>query len=190
MDPDTGRRRRGRPRTIDLDVISRAALAEIGDLSVAGVASRLDVSQGAIYHYVSGREELVRLAADESLREWRPPTPDRPWRDYVWEVMTSLYDILRSHPGLDDALLVLTAPPPRLVEALTELGEHLVRAGFAADDAADTGGLLVQVAFQTERYARMVELEASVALDQMRRRADLVLDGLATRQMAGGPGAE
>jgi AcrR family transcriptional regulator len=62
------RRGRGRPATITRDQIVRAA-TRIGldDLTVQAVADELGVTRAAIYHYVDGADDLLRLTALETL---------------------------------------------------------------------------------------------------------------------------
>lgn len=182
LDPTTGRRRPGRPSRLDLDRISRAALEEIDGLSVAAVARRLGAAQGALYHHVQGRADLVRLAADEALRTWRNPDADLPWRDYLHAISLGLFTRLGEHPGLDDALLVLTSPPPRLIAALGETVEKLRADGFDEVTASDAAIMLVRIAYDEARYLRLADGDPDEARESLARRVDVILDGLEWRR--------
>src|SRR5512143_2491806 len=71
----TGSRRPGRPSRIDRTAIAKAAAElPLSELTVRSVADRLGVSVPAVYHYVSGREELMLLAAEQSTK--RIPLPE------------------------------------------------------------------------------------------------------------------
>lgn len=182
FDPKTGRRRPGRPSTLDMDRIARAALEEIDGLSVAAVARRLGAAQGALYHYVEGRADLVRLAADEALRTWCNPDPALPWRSYLHAIPLGLFTRLGEHPGLDDALLVLTSPPPRLIAALGEAVDKLRADGLDEVTASDAAIMLVRVAYDEARYLRLADGDPGEAQDRLIRRVDVILDGLEWRR--------
>jgi AcrR family transcriptional regulator len=80
-------RRTGRPARIDRQAIARAA-AQVGarDLTMKAVAERLGVSVPSLYHHVSGRSELVRLAAEYSVSRIRVPVDrDQPWSEWLLE---------------------------------------------------------------------------------------------------------
>ncbi|MFD0690684.1 TetR/AcrR family transcriptional regulator [Actinomadura fibrosa] len=86
--PGGGPRRAGRPPRIDRGAIARAAGAlPLERLTMRAVAERLDVSVAALYHHVGGREELLRLAAEQSaLRMTLPRDEGQHWAAwcYLW----------------------------------------------------------------------------------------------------------
>ena len=66
-----GRTRRGRPG-YDLETVLRVAVGLFNErgyegTSVDELASRLGVTKSAIYHHVSSKEELLRMAVDRAL---------------------------------------------------------------------------------------------------------------------------
>src|ERR1700759_4997546 len=68
------RRRRGRPG-YDLEAVLRAAVEGFNERgsdggSMEGLSKRLGTAKSAIYHHVSGKEELLRLALDRALDGW------------------------------------------------------------------------------------------------------------------------
>lgn len=180
LDPETGRRRRGRPPALNVDMIAAAALAELEHLSVAAVARRLGVAQGGIYHHVAGRSDLVRLAADEALRDW--PGPDRglPWRDLLHAYAYALWQCLWQHPGLEDAIQALTEPPPRLAAVVSDVVELLMAEGVEQQTARDAVLLVTHLAHDEARWARMSDPQEPNT-DRLLRRVDLVLDGVQLR---------
>lgn len=80
-----GRERRvGRPPRIDRAMIARAAgEIPLEELTLRSVAERLGVSVPGLYHYVSGRDDLLRLAAEQSALRLTLPT-DRGQHWAVW----------------------------------------------------------------------------------------------------------
>jgi AcrR family transcriptional regulator len=86
-DPDSRpivRRSAGRPRRLTLAQILDAAIATgLDDLTMKAVAERLGVQVAVLYSYVSGREELVRLAAQRASGEAHFPIDrGQDWRAF------------------------------------------------------------------------------------------------------------
>ena len=68
------KRRRGRPG-YDLESVLRAAVEVFNErgydgASMEDLSKRLGVAKSAIYHHVSGKEELLRMALDRALDGW------------------------------------------------------------------------------------------------------------------------
>jgi AcrR family transcriptional regulator len=68
------RRRRGRPG-YDLEAVLQVAVDLFNErgydgASMEDLAKRLGLAKSAIYHHVSGKEELLRLALDRALDGW------------------------------------------------------------------------------------------------------------------------
>jgi AcrR family transcriptional regulator len=71
---DEARRRRGRPGN-DLESVLQAAVAVFNErgydgASMEDLSRRLGIAKSAIYHHVSGKEELLRMALDRALDGW------------------------------------------------------------------------------------------------------------------------
>src|ERR1700742_2003839 len=67
-------RRRGRPG-YDLESVLRAAVEVFNErgydgASMEDLSKRLGIAKSAIYHHVSGKEELLRMALDRALDGW------------------------------------------------------------------------------------------------------------------------
>jgi AcrR family transcriptional regulator len=67
-------RRRGRPGN-DLESVLRAAVEVFNErgydgASMEDLSKRLGVAKSAIYHHVSGKEELLQMALDRALDGW------------------------------------------------------------------------------------------------------------------------
>jgi AcrR family transcriptional regulator len=68
------RRRRGRPG-YDLETVLQVAVELFNErgydgASMEDLSKRLGVAKSAIYHHVSGKEELLRMALDRALDGW------------------------------------------------------------------------------------------------------------------------
>src|SRR5690348_8135749 len=68
------RRRVGRPARLDRAAIARAsAELDLDQVSMRSVADRLGVSVPSLYHYVRGRDDLLRMAAEQSAARLSVP---------------------------------------------------------------------------------------------------------------------
>ena len=167
---------------LDRAAIARASLDEASGLSVAAVARRLGVSQAALYHYVDGRSELVRLATDESLADWQDPPHELPWREFVHAYAVRLVDLLASRKGLDRLILELDVPPPRLIEVVRRVAERLVGDGVSEATARGAAFEATQIAHYEGLVAGRRAEAASDVRQRLRSRIDLVLDGVEYRR--------
>ncbi|WP_198653667.1 TetR/AcrR family transcriptional regulator [Actinocorallia populi] len=80
----TGGRGPGRPPKIDRAAIARVASEiPLSDLTLRLVAERLGVSVPSLYHYVRGRDDLLKLAAEQSVTRLSLPV-DRGQHWAVW----------------------------------------------------------------------------------------------------------
>jgi AcrR family transcriptional regulator len=71
---DEVRRRRGRPG-YDLESVLEASVEVFNErgydgASMEDLSKRLGIAKSAIYHHVSGKEELLRMALDRALDGW------------------------------------------------------------------------------------------------------------------------
>jgi AcrR family transcriptional regulator len=140
--------RRGRPPRIDRAAIAQAA-AEIplSDLTLRSVADRLGVSVPGLYHYVQGRDELLALAAEQSVR--RLPLPvDRGQHWAVWLYEWAVYtrSAFVSDPGLlrqyTDGAIGMEVMADNIETALA----LCVRQGFSASEALNAYHLVQECA--------------------------------------------
>jgi AcrR family transcriptional regulator len=74
IEADEARRRRGRPGN-DLESVLQAAVEVFNErgydgASMEDLSRRLGIAKSAIYHHVSGKEELLRMALDRALDGW------------------------------------------------------------------------------------------------------------------------
>jgi AcrR family transcriptional regulator len=94
--------RRGRPPRIDRAAIARASgEIPLEELTLRSVAERLGVSVPGLYHYVSGRDDLIRLAAEQSaLRLTMPVDRGQHWAVWCYEWADYTYRAFSSDPEL------------------------------------------------------------------------------------------
>lgn len=161
-------------------MIAAAALAELENLSIAAVARRLGVAQGGIYHHVAGRSDLVRLAANEALRDWSGPDQALTWRDLMHAYAYALWHRLWQHPGLEGAIQALTEPPPRLAAVIGNVVELLMAEGVEQQTARDAVLLVTHLAHDEARWTRLSGAQEP-EVSRLLRRVDLVLDGVQLR---------
>lgn len=74
VETERPRRRRGRPGN-DLETVLQVAVELFNERGYDGagmeeLSKRLGVAKSAIYHHVSGKEELLRMALDRALNGW------------------------------------------------------------------------------------------------------------------------
>lgn len=183
-DPKTGTRRRGRPPELERPAIAEAALAEIRDFSLAKVARRLGSTPSALYHHVSGRTELITMAAQAALERVELPTPSAAWRPYLHEVAQTLLSALLAHPGLALALTELNAPPPSYELMLRQAHDVLADHGVDPKTAQTAVHLLGHLAMDEAMSVAHRQERAEVFGWSFGDRVDLVLDGVAHRMKA------
>lgn len=126
----------GRPRSLTQDDVLDAALdLGLAGISIAAVAARLGVAVGTIYNYVSGRDELVRLAA--ARRSKRPVVEDtgQPWPDLIRLHARRALDLLVSEPQLLVQHLHGQMGPEAHLDYIESVLAALVRRGFTPAEA-------------------------------------------------------
>ena len=130
-------RRMGRPPLISRDQIAEAAL-EVGlsDLTLRAVADHLGVTTTALYHHISGRDELVQLAAERSARRLRTPTDvDQHWAMWLMQWAVHTRTAFVGDPALLDQFLDGVISPESVLHNVEAILDLLVRQGFSAADA-------------------------------------------------------
>jgi AcrR family transcriptional regulator len=154
------RKRVGRPARIDRVAIADAVL-ELGfdDVTMKRVADHLGVSVPGLYHYVKGREDLLRLAAEQALSRVRLPEDRgqhwaawlREWARYTRNVLAAQPELVNqfANGGLDD---------DRLIEVIGRTLDVLHRDGFEPRAAL-------------EAWEAVSTMALGAAIDDIRERA-------------------
>ncbi|WP_428929160.1 TetR/AcrR family transcriptional regulator [Marinibacterium sp. SX1] len=141
-------RGRGRPARISRDRIARAAL-EIGidKATVTALAGHLGVDHSSLYRHVTGREEIVALAAEIAIEEldWRGKDCAG-WREELIALTDAIWDLYERHPGLAEAFRALEVMPQSGIRAFAEAVARLQSQGFSLPDSVLAVDMLIDLA--------------------------------------------
>lgn len=153
------RRKAGRPPRISRAMIAQAAY-EIGleGLTLKAVADHLGVSVAALYHHVSGKDDLMRVAAEESTRAIPLPVDEgQHWGQWLLDWANYNRAVFTAQPGLLAQYLEGAIPPEAVLHNLESILAVLVREGFTVEGANASYELVVSCALGTvvaERWGR------------------------------------
>ena len=140
--PDTApaestRRPVGRPPRISREQIAVAA-NEVGleGLTLKALADHLGVSIAALYHHVSSKDEVIRLAAELSaLRLPRPEDRGQHWAEWLLEWARYIRDAFVHEPALVGQYLDGGITAEVMIGNLDRIMGLLLREGFSAIEA-------------------------------------------------------
>jgi AcrR family transcriptional regulator len=172
----------GRPPRINRQMIAEAA-HELGleNLTLKAVADHLDVSIAALYHYVSGKDDLLRLAAEYAAS--RVPLPEdqgQHWAVWLLEWATYNRDVFLARRGLLAQYMEGAISAEVIATRVDAILGPLVRQGFSIAEANAAYELVSQCA-----------LGAAVATIREREAADAGVDVVAAyRDVLGSRGAD
>ena len=131
------RRKVGRPPKLSRELIAQA-VGDIGfeNLTMKTVADRLGVSVPGLYHYVQGRDDMLRLAAELSAdRMELPEDHGQHWAVWLYESAVYNRRAFIAEPGLLKQLIEGALAADRTgVNVDAALGT-LVRQGFSMHEA-------------------------------------------------------
>ena len=130
-----------RAPSLTLDAILEHSVRVVRTQGVAGltmrtVATSLGVTPMAVYHYVSDKDELMRLVVErvsDSFGVLRF-NPDEDWRETLRTYMINIWEHLRRYPGLSSYIINqpgLGVTPERLESGIS----FFERAGFPPAEA-------------------------------------------------------
>jgi AcrR family transcriptional regulator len=176
----------GRPkvRAERLDEVSivnaalKVAQNQLDDLTMRSVSDELQVSVGALYKHVAGRDALIALVVEKILSQAPPMSPEAGdgWLALRAQVL-GLQALVDLYPGLDQAVIAHSPNSPKANE--------LRREGIAA---LQTEGLALDEALRVYRAVTYLWLGARVAVQGRTRNAtdidtfalalDVLLSGL------------
>src|SRR4051812_6489016 len=144
-------RKAGRPPRISRAMIAQAA-HELGleGLTLKAVADHLGVSVGALYHHVSGKDDLMRVAAEESTRAIPLPVDHgQHWGQWLLDWANYNRAVFTAQPGLLGQYLEGVIPPEAVLHNLESIMSVLVREGFAIEAANTAYELVISCALGT-----------------------------------------
>ena len=109
----------------------------IEGLTMRRLAARTKIKAASLYNHVSGKDELLALAADAICGELRDADSNRNWRSQLAALAIEFRRVLLSHR--DGArVLAATAPiGPHRLQIIERVLNVLVRAGFSAGEVTD-----------------------------------------------------
>lgn len=141
-------RRLGRPPRIDRAAIARAAgEIPLAELTLRSVAERLGVSVPGLYHYVSGREDLIRLAAEQSaLRMTMPVDHGQHWAVWLHEWAAYNRRAFIADPELLKHFIDGAVGPELTAPAIDRAIGLCMRQGFTAREALEAYNLVSECA--------------------------------------------
>lgn len=142
------RSRRGRPRRSDpagpgLSEIIEAVVALAGtdgctDINMRDVAAALNVSPKLLYRYVSGKAEMLDLAASSVLEKWEPPVTQTPWPERLTTIIRDTQRLLHRYPALTEPALLRTLMAdgsPQAIRIVAAITDCLCEAGLSPAEA-------------------------------------------------------
>ena len=127
----------GRPPRISRQMIAEAA-NEIGldGLTLRAVADHLDVTIAALYHHVSGKDDLMRVAAEYSAATVPiPQDTGQHWAVWLHEWAAYNHDIFLAQPALLAQYLEGAIPMETIAVNVDRILGGLVREGFTVLEA-------------------------------------------------------
>jgi AcrR family transcriptional regulator len=134
----------GRPKVrqgrLDERVIVAAALKiaqhRVSDLTMRAVSDELQVSVGALYKHVVGRQDLLALVVEEILGQAPPISPDTNdgWLALRAHVL-GIQALMDRYPGLDDAVIAHSPKSPKANELRSQGMAALQQDGLTLDEA-------------------------------------------------------
>ena len=134
---ESKRRPVGRPPRISREQIAVAA-NEVGleGLTLKALADHLGVSIAALYHHVSSKDEVIRLAAELSaLRLPRPEDRGQHWAEWLLEWARYIRDAFVHEPALVGQYLDGGITAEVMIGNLDRIVGLLLREGFSAIEA-------------------------------------------------------
>jgi len=127
----------GRPPRISRQMIAEAA-HELGleGLTLRAVADRLDVSIAALYHHVTGKDDLMRLAAEYAAAAVPIPRDrGQHWAVWLQEWAAYNHDIFLARPALLAQYLDGAISMESIATNVDRILGALVRQGFSVTEA-------------------------------------------------------
>lgn len=147
-----------------VDAALEIARHRIADLTMRSVSDKLQVSVGALYKHVAGREALVALVVEKILSQAPPMSPDAGdgWLALRAQVL-GLSALVDHYPGLDEVVIAHSPNSPKAKE--------LRREGIAA---LTSQGLTTGEAFRVYRAVTYLWLGSRVAVQgRARNKTDI-----------------
>lgn len=148
--------RKGRPRLADSPGLSQADIVQAAirlaqettdtDINMRELAKALNVTPKALYRYVSGKDELLDLAAQSLLDKLTFPPMSVPWDERLEDIMTKILTTIRQHPALAQPMLLRNLEArdsPETAKVVSAIKRCLQEAGLTGAEVDDVFFLYV-----------------------------------------------
>lgn len=129
----------------DRVLAAAAAVADadgIGALTIRAVAHRLGAAPMAVYHHVSGKDEILDGLVDTVFAEFERPVPGEPWRAGLARRSRSARAVLARHRWVTPLLDSRRTPGPATLAHHDAVLGVLLRDGFGVVGAGHAFALL------------------------------------------------
>jgi AcrR family transcriptional regulator len=171
------RPRRGRPPQLSREQIVSAALeSNLDTLTLRDLASRLGVTHGALYRWISNRDDLMDMVSAVLVERILPadaPQPDE-WRPWLRRLAWAMHDEFLAVPGY----ATRTSRPHRHnAESFGRLRDGVVRAFTRSGVSPDLAEQSWYI-FGTSLVSWLAAKEQALELGAGEPRFDLFLDVL------------
>ena len=134
---------RDRIAAVALDLIEKDGL---GGLNMRSLAASLGIGTMTLYHYLGGKQELLRCVADLAWSEVATAVKADSWEANARTIATSMHDVAFKYPQTY-SLLLSSYPPELLTRVVRELTRSLQRGGFDSDRAEIATHTLLRFVF-------------------------------------------
>lgn len=149
--PAARRSKAGRPPRINRQMIAEAAHARgLDGLTLRGVADDLGVSIAALYHHVSSKDDLMRLAAEYSATTVPLPVDrGQHWAVWLYEWAEYNRSSFTAQPGLLAQYIEGAIPAAVIAGSIDRVLGALTRQGFSIVEANEAYELVISCALGT-----------------------------------------
>jgi AcrR family transcriptional regulator len=122
-----------------VDVVDRGG---VRSLTIRSLAQELGAKPMSLYHYVSGKDDILDGVVDHVFAEIALPSPEGDWQDEMTRRATSARRVLRRHPWAIGLLESRTSPGPATLRHHNATIGTLRAAGFSVAMSAHAYALL------------------------------------------------
>ena len=168
----------GRPAQISRERILDAAISagNLDTLTMRELATRLDVTHGALYRWVKNREELFDLISDLVVERILPTDPpaSRTWRTWLADLGWAMHDQFLAVPGFATRL---SRPHRHHAESYERLRAAIIGAFAAAGVEPELAEQSYYI-FLTSVVSWLAVQEGDLHLGRTTPRFELFLDSL------------
>lgn len=171
-----------RKERLDQRVIVAAALKlariRLADLTMRSVSDELQVSVGALYKHVGGRDELVALVAEEVLGQAPPMAPEAGdgWLALRAQVL-GIQALMDCYPGLDRVIIEHSPKSPTANELRRQGMAALRKEGLTLDEAHRVYRAVTWL-WLGSRAALQVPTRKQADIDTFAEALDILISGL------------